>query len=77
MAKLKISELPDEKPVKITVELSASVYRDLQAYAEAVGRHSDQPANDLGRLASAMVARFMATDRAFAKSKRTPALKAK
>ncbi|BAM86928.1 conserved hypothetical protein [Bradyrhizobium oligotrophicum S58] len=77
MAKLKISELPDEKPVKITVELPANVFRDLQTYAEAVGRHSDRPANDLGRLASAMVARFMATDRAFAKSKRTPALKAK
>ncbi|CCD84688.1 conserved protein of unknown function [Bradyrhizobium sp. ORS 285] len=77
MAKLKISELPDEKPVKITLELSASVFRDLQAYAAAVGRHSDQPANDLGRLASAMVARFMATDRAFAKSKRIPVPKIK
>jgi hypothetical protein len=77
MAKLKISELPEEKPVKITVELPANVFRDLQAYAEAVGRHSDQPAHDLGRLASAMVARFMATDRAFAKSKRTSVLKAR
>ncbi len=36
MAKLKIGALADDKPVKVTVELSAVVHRDLVAYAEAL-----------------------------------------
>ncbi len=34
MGKLKIAALPDDKPVKVTVELPATVHRDLAAYAE-------------------------------------------
>ena len=34
MAKLKIAALPDDKPVKVTVELPATVHRDLVAYAD-------------------------------------------
>ncbi|MGJ4931496.1 DUF2274 domain-containing protein [Bradyrhizobium sp. HKCCYLS2038] len=65
--KLKISALPDDKPVKISVELPASVHRDLQAYAEIMARESTQMPIEIGRLAAAMITRFMATDRAFAK----------
>lgn len=43
MAKLKIGALPDDKPVKVTVELPASVHRDLVAYAEILARESGQP----------------------------------
>jgi hypothetical protein len=38
MEKLKLSTVPDDKPVKLTIELSAAVYRDLVAYAEVLGR---------------------------------------
>ena len=38
MAKLKLSPLVDEKPVKLTVELPAQVHRDLVAYAEILDR---------------------------------------
>ena len=31
MSKLKLGPLPDDKPVKVTVELPASVHRDLVA----------------------------------------------
>ena len=34
MAKLKLSAIPDDRPVKLTVELPASVHRDLIAYAD-------------------------------------------
>ena len=34
MAKLKITELSEDKRVKVTVELPASVHRDLVAYAD-------------------------------------------
>jgi len=42
MAKLKIAALPDDKPVKVTVELPATVHRDLVAYAEILARQSGQ-----------------------------------
>ncbi|WIW44542.1 DUF2274 domain-containing protein [Bradyrhizobium sp. 62B] len=69
MAKLKIGALPDDKPVKVTIELPASVHRDLVAYAEAVARESGQR-TDPERLIAPMLLRFMATDRGFARIRR-------
>ena len=34
MEKLKLSSIPDDKPVKLTVELPAAVHRDLLAYSD-------------------------------------------
>jgi hypothetical protein len=70
MAKLKIAALPDDKPVKVTVELPATVHRDLVAYAEILARQSGQPVSDPNKVIVAMLARFMATDRAFAKAQK-------
>ncbi|MGY4304181.1 hypothetical protein ACVIJ6_001424 [Bradyrhizobium sp. USDA 4369] len=70
MAKLKISALPDDKPVRFSVELPAAVHRDLQAYAKLLSQDTGHPPPDPARLVAAMVMRFMATDRAFARSKR-------
>ena len=36
MAQLKIATLPDDKPIKLALELPAVVHRDLVAYAEAL-----------------------------------------
>lgn len=71
MAKLKIEALPDDKPVKITHELPANVHRDLLAYAEALARQTGQPISDPAKLIAPMLVRFMATDRAFAKVRRS------
>jgi len=70
MAKLKLGAIPDEKPVKLTVELSAGVHRDLLAYAEALARQSGKSIDDPVKLVAPMLARFMAPDRAFAKFRR-------
>lgn len=67
--KLKIGALPDDRPVKVTTELPAAVHRDLAAYAEALARESGQPI-DPAKLIAPMLARFMATDRGFAKTRR-------
>ena len=40
MIKLKLGPLPDDKPVKVTVELPAPLHRDLTAYAEVLARES-------------------------------------
>ena len=34
MTKLKLSAIPDDRPVKLTIELPGAVHRDLVAYAE-------------------------------------------
>ncbi|MCP3371658.1 DUF2274 domain-containing protein [Bradyrhizobium cajani] len=69
MSKLKIGELPDDKPVKVTAELPAAVHRDLIAYAEVLTRQGGQVV-DPTKLIAPMLARFMATDRGFSKLKR-------
>ena len=69
MTKLKLGLLVEDKPVKLTIELSAQVHRDLMAYAEVLAAESGQVI-DPGKLVAPMLARFMATDRAFAKARR-------
>ena len=71
MATLKLGALVDDKPVKITVELSASVWRDLADYARVLGEETGQT-SEPARLVGPMLARFMATDRGFAKARRGP-----
>ena len=70
MAKLKIAALNDDKPVKVTVELPATVHRDLVAYAEILARQSGQPVGDPTKVIVPMLVRFMATDRAFGKARK-------
>jgi len=69
MTKLKLGLFVGDKPVKLTLELSAQVHRDLVAYAEVLAAESGQ-AVDPAKLVAPMLARFMATDRAFAKARR-------
>jgi hypothetical protein len=69
MSKLRLGAILDEKPVKLTVDLPAAIHRDLLAYAEVLGRETGQ-AIDPARLVAPMLARFMATDRAFAKMRK-------
>ncbi|CAM5611915.1 MULTISPECIES: DUF2274 domain-containing protein [Alphaproteobacteria] len=71
MAKLKLGALDDDKPVKASVELPATVHRNLIAYAEVLARETGRPVGDPIKLISPMIERFMATDRAFAKARRT------
>lgn len=66
MGKLKLGTLEDDKPVKMSVELPAGLHRDLLAYAEILGRENGQDVEP-AKLVAPMLARFMATDRGFAK----------
>jgi hypothetical protein len=73
VTKLKIATLPNDKPVKMTIELPAPVHLDLLAYAEVLARASGHSISDPGKLVAPMLARFMATDRAFRKFRRQSA----
>lgn len=71
MDKLRIALVPDDKPVRLTVELPATVFRDLTLYAETVaqaGGKSSRP--EPAKLIPLMVARFMDSDRGFRKRRR-------
>jgi len=70
MEKLKLGAIADDKPVRLTVEFPAPVHRDLLAYAEVLARETGQPIADPLKLVAPMLARFMATDRAFVKARR-------
>jgi hypothetical protein len=70
VAKLKLGAIADDKPVKLTVELSAALHRDLVAYGQALARETGQGVVEPAKLVGPMLARFMATDRAFAKGRR-------
>jgi hypothetical protein len=70
MAKLKLGAIVDDKPIKLTLEMPANIHRDLMTYAEALARQSGQPIGDPVKLIAPMLARFMTTDRAFAKVRR-------
>ncbi|MGO8918166.1 MAG: DUF2274 domain-containing protein [Stellaceae bacterium] len=70
MAKLKLGAIADDKPVKLTVELPAALHRDLVAYGQALARETGQGAVAPAKLIGPMLARFIATDRAFAKLRR-------
>ena len=70
MTKLKLGPLADDKPVKVAVELPASVHRDLIAYAEVLGRETGQQVEEPVKLIVPMIERFMATDRGFAKARK-------
>ncbi|MCC2095648.1 MAG: DUF2274 domain-containing protein [Hyphomicrobiales bacterium] len=70
MTKLKLGPIADDKPVRITVELPATLHRDLTDYGRllAEGGTPIEPA----KLIVPMLERFVATDRGFAKAKRQP-----
>ncbi|WGR73775.1 MULTISPECIES: DUF2274 domain-containing protein [unclassified Bradyrhizobium] len=69
MAKLRIAALTDDRSIKVTTELPATVHRDLVVYAEVLGGQTGQTIDPI-KLIAPMLARFMATDRAFARLRR-------
>lgn len=72
MSKLKLGAIPDDKPVKVTLELPVALNRDLATYAELLSQETGKPVGDPVRLIVPMLERFMATDRGFARSRKAP-----
>lgn len=58
----------NDKPVKVTVELPATVHR-ISSSTRILARESSRPISDPVTLTAPMLARFMAADRAFAKTR--------
>ena len=71
MTRLKLADLADEKPVRLTVELSARLHRELAAYAVALNDGEAKRAPPPERLIPPMIERFITTDRSYARTRRT------
>jgi hypothetical protein len=71
VTKLKLGAIADDKPIKVTVELPASLHRDLVTYADVLSRETGQSVTDPTRLIVPMLERFIETDRGFARSRKT------
>jgi hypothetical protein len=71
MTRLKLSDLADEKPVRLTLELPARLHRELLAYAVALNEGEAKGAPPPERLIPPMIERFIATDRSYAKKRRS------
>ncbi|ADG10948.1 DUF2274 domain-containing protein [Caulobacter segnis] len=70
MNKLKLGPLEDETPVKLNLEVPAGLHRDLLAYAQALAAETGGKPAEPARLVAPMLARFMATDRAFVRGRK-------
>jgi hypothetical protein len=68
-AKLRLGPIADDKPVKLTLELPASLHADLALYARLLADAGDAPIEP-SRLIVPMIQRFIAADRAFLKARR-------
>lgn len=72
MTQLKLGPILEDKPVKLTVDIPAALFEDLRVYGALLD--ADSPIAPV-RLIVPMLARFVATDRGFAKARRSSAIK--
>lgn len=69
MTKLKLGPIENDKPVKVTLELPAPLFRNLEIYGRLLAEAGQKPIEPV-KLIVPMLERFVATDRAFAKARR-------
>ena len=69
MTKLKLGPIPDDKPVRLTVIISAELAVLLRTYADAVGSGSSKPVT-VERIVPHILERFIRTDRVFMRTRR-------
>ncbi len=70
MTKLKLGPIADDKPIKVSLDLPASLHGDLIAYADVLARETGQPPVDPVKLIVPMLVRFILTDRGFARARK-------
>ncbi len=70
MTKLKLGPIADDKPVRVSLDLPAALYRDLTEYGRLLAE-GGSPVEPV-KLIVPMLERFIVTDRGFAKAKRQP-----
>jgi hypothetical protein len=70
VSRLKLGVVESDKPISVTVRFPVPMYRDLEAYAEAHSKETQQPKVDIRKLIVPMVIHFLATDRGFSSARK-------
>jgi hypothetical protein len=70
MTKLKLADLEDDAPIKLTITLSATLHRDLVDYAAILASDSRNSVEPV-KLIAPMLEKFIASDRHFRKRSRS------
>ncbi len=73
MTRLKLSDIEDQKSVKLTVEIPVRLHRKLAQYARVINGGTPENAPDPALLVAPMLERFIASDRDFARLRRRAA----
>lgn len=72
MTKLRLGPIAEEKPVKLTVEISGALMRELSDYGDVHAKVTGLAAPlTPEKLIPPMIERFIASDREFSKQRRT------
>lgn len=66
MPGLKLGPIPDDRPIRMTIAVSPELLRSLTEYAEAASAEAGRKI-DPAKLVPLIVARFIASDRSFAR----------
>lgn len=69
MTQIKLARLPERTPVKLTIAVSPELNRALEDYADAYEAAYGEP-ESLNTLIPAILACFLESDRAFARSRK-------
>ncbi len=69
MTRLKLSDITDEKPVRLSIEIPARLHRRLVEYAIVLNGGASRDAPKAGDLVAPMLERFIAGDRDFARAR--------
>lgn len=70
MTRLKLSDITDEKPVRLTIEISARLHRRLIDYGFVLNEGRSEGAPEPATLVAPMIERFIASDRGFARARK-------
>ena len=70
MTRLTLDDITDEKPVRLTLELSARLHRELLEYGVALNGGEVKGAPSPERMIGPMIERFIKNDRSYSKSRR-------
>lgn len=70
MTRLKLSDITDEKPVRLTIEISARLHRRLADYGAVLNGGLSEGAPEPATLVAPMLERFIASDREFARARK-------
>ncbi len=70
MTRLKLSDITDEKPVRLSIEIPARLHRRLVDYGTVLNGGVTKDAPQPAALVAPMLERFIASDREFSKARR-------